>query len=76
MQDRDLHRWLALPQRVWHAAPAAARVHPRGELNIQNSTHTRRHDTTFYPSPGSFNSSDRFARLAMLKSTANLVPWQ
>lgn len=46
---------------------------PRGE---SYSTRTRRHDTTFYPSPGSFNSSDRFARLAMLKSTANLVPWQ
>lgn len=34
------------------------------------------HNTTFFPPPGSYNSSDRFARLAVLKSTANQSPWR
>lgn len=54
------------------AVSAAAAGPPNNQPPLTPSLH----DTTFYPSPGSFNSSDRFARLAMLKSTANLVPWQ
>ncbi|KAF8062972.1 cbh [Scenedesmus sp. PABB004] len=34
------------------------------------------HNTTFFPPPGSHNSSDRFTRLAVLKSVANLSPWR
>lgn len=33
------------------------------------------HGSLFSPSPGSVNSSDRFVRLAQLKSTSNLAPW-
>lgn len=34
------------------------------------------HGSTFYPPPGSFNSSDRFTRLAMLKQAAGEAPWK
>ena len=33
------------------------------------------HGTTFYPPPGSYNSSDRFTRLAVLKYAAGRAPW-
>jgi hypothetical protein len=62
------------PQQLQYlqAVSAAAAGPPNNQPPLTPSLH----GTTFYPSPGSFNSSDRFARLAMLKSTANLVPWQ
>lgn len=34
------------------------------------------HNTTFYPPPGSYNSSDRFTKLAVLKSASTLSSWR
>lgn len=54
---------------------AAATATAAGPPNNQPPLSPTLHNTTFFPSPGSYSSPDRFARLGILKMQSNVVGW-
>lgn len=47
-----------------------------GPPNNQPPNTPSLHNSVFYPPPGSYNSPDRFTRLAILKQASGWAPWK